>query len=210
MQAKILLIAVTLISGIYAANAQTISGEETQRIENAINEASKSIRTLQCGFTQEKTVSILETKMVSTGRMFYKEGKLCWEYIEPYSYRFVMNGDKVMMSNESGDNVIDVRGNRMFRKLSEIIIGGIDGTGITDTDSFDLTFSAGKDVVVVRMVPRLREMKSMFQAIELHFSTRDYMVGKIVLNEESGDNSVITLRDRILNQPIDEKVFYIP
>ena len=58
-----------------------------------INKTAASIRTLACNFTQVKTLSFLNDKMTSQGRMCYDaSGKLRWEYTSPYTYTFILNG----------------------------------------------------------------------------------------------------------------------
>lgn len=187
-----------------------MSPERETEIAAHISAASAAIQTLECDFEQSKEVALLDAVMKSSGRLYYMAGGLLrWEYTEPYAYLFVMNGDKVMVGNGANSSVIDIRTNRMFRKISEIIVSGIDGSAIGDTDSFGVSFAEEGDWVVVEMTPLRKDMKGFFSGIRLYFSPEDWMVGRIVLEEATGDSSVITLSGRKLNGKLDETVFEI-
>lgn len=208
MQWKIYMTVLALFCAVSGLNG--VPPQRQVGIESNIAAASAAIKSLECDFTQEKEVSMLSTVMKSSGKLYFvNDGRLRWEYTEPYRYSFVMNGDRIKVASESNSSVIDTRSSKQFRRISEVIAGGIDGSAITDRENFAITFSEEDGEVVVDMKPLKKDMKGFFNGIRLYFPVSDWMVRKIVLSEPTGDSSEITIRNRKLNGPIDDKVFDI-
>ena len=89
---------------------------ESGKMIREVCQAAGKIKSLQCDFRQTKQLSLLKTAMVSEGKMYYKGGSLLrWEYVKPYTYTFVLNGDKVMLKSPGKTDVIDVKSSRMFQ-----------------------------------------------------------------------------------------------
>ncbi|MDD3200653.1 MAG: outer membrane lipoprotein carrier protein LolA [Bacteroidales bacterium] len=188
----------------------TIWGQDRSAVVEKINAASQKITSLSCDFIQKKQVSILDESIVSSGKLFFAAGnKLCWEYIKPYTYSFIMNGSKVLLRSGDSSNVFDTKTNKMFSQISKLIMSGVDGSGITDYDNFDITVIDGVKEVIVTMVPKNRDVRKMFSRILLHFGKEDYFVKMIQMLEPSGDETSIEIINRKLNSAIDEKVFAI-
>lgn len=175
-----------------------------------IKEASTKITSLTCDFVQKKQVSILNESLISSGQLFFSQGgKLCWQYIKPYAYSFVMNGSKIALRSDGSTNVFDTKSNKMFSQISKLIMCGVDGSGIDDVKNFDITLKEESKDVVVTMLPKARDVKKMFSKIMLHFGKDDYYVKKIELFEPSGDKTEIEILNRKTNCTIDEKVFVV-
>jgi len=185
---------------------------ETQKTEmmQKITTASEQLKTLRCDFVQQKTISILSDKMISEGRMSFKQkNKLRWEYTKPYQYEFIMNGDKVMVNSENTKNVIDVNSNKMFREICKIIVSGINGSGIFDQSRFSSKFFAGTKDNMVILTPKQKELKQMFNEIHLHFNKSDYAVHTVEIIEMNGDITHIEMINMQINKPLGDEIFNI-
>jgi outer membrane lipoprotein-sorting protein len=68
-------------------------------------EASKKVNSIKCDFVQEKNLSVLSEKITSKGTfMFMKQNKTRLEYIKPFKYLLIINGDKVFIKDEQKSN----------------------------------------------------------------------------------------------------------
>ena len=93
--------AMSFISSAYSQNMS-----EAQ-IRTKINQAASQLQTLQCDFVQTKHLKMLNDKLVSHGKMYYKKSdKLRWEYTTPYHYIFILNGSRVLLNNEKRNALI--------------------------------------------------------------------------------------------------------
>ena len=70
-----------------------VYGQKTeQEIIEKINSEAMKLASMQCEFVQKKKVVLLNDKMVSKGKMFYKQtNKLRWEYTTPYTCAYCRN-----------------------------------------------------------------------------------------------------------------------
>ena len=194
----------------FAQSYRPATPEQQKELMQNIAVASKQLKTLRCDFVQKKTISILADELVSEGKMLFKQAdKLCWEYTQPYRYRFTLNGNQVMIGSENNKNIIDTNGSKMFREISRMIVSGINGSGIFEEDKFAAKFSVGAQDFQVALTPKQKELKQMFNSITLTFNKTDYSVNTVEIKELSGDITLITLKNKQINKEISDEIFDI-
>ena len=192
-------------------SAQTLKKATEAEAKVMVAEISKtaaSIRTLTCNFTQVKTLSFLNDKMTSQGRMCYDaSGKLRWEYTSPYTYTFILNGQQVHIQSAKNRQTIDIRQSRLFQGIAQVMMNSVTGRNLTSNKDFACTFYTQGDVWVADLVPQRKEMKQMFSTIRLRFDSKRRMVSQVEMNEKRGDVTVITLKDIKTNEIINQNLF---
>jgi outer membrane lipoprotein-sorting protein len=201
---------VTLIA--QAQQVKQVKPDEEREVEAQIEKASRNMTSLVCRFEQVKTLSVLNEEMVSQGRLYYRnDRRLRWEYLSPYAYTFVLNGQTVLMQAENSRNVVDVKASGFFREIVRIMMNGISGSGLTDGKSFDVRYckSPREGLWEAQLVPRQKDMKQLFASIILTFNAEDYTVEQVLMNERSGDATRIRLYGKQLNAPIEDDTFHI-
>lgn len=201
------LIAIPLLFMCFMSQAQTLGAEE---IIEKINIATSQMESMECNFVQTKHIALLSDKMVSKGKMYYSQpDKLRWEYVTPYTYTFILNENQVLLKNSNRSDVIDVEKNKMFKEIARLMMNSIMGKSLSDHKSFDVTIGESAGEWVASLVPLKRDLKQMWQKLELHFDISKNSVVKVVMYEQSGDYTVIELFDIRKNKGIDEKIFNI-
>ena len=192
-------------------SAQTLKKATEAEAKAMVAEISKtaaSIRTLTCNFTQVKTLSFLNDKMASQGRMCYDaSGKLRWEYTSPYTYTFILNGQQVHIQSAKNRQTIDIRQSRLFQGIAQVMMNSVTGRNLTSNKDFACTFFTQGDVWVADLVPQRKEMKQMFSTIRLRFDSKRRMVSQVEMNEKRGDVTIITLKDIKTNEAIHQNQF---
>ena len=183
------------------------AGQDKDAIER-INAKASSIKTIVADFTQEKDLSILNDKMVSKGKMHYDGGMLRWEYLTPYSYLFIMNGEKVLLQSSTSTTMGDVASNRIYRMIARIMMDTVTGKCLSGSGDFSVKTESTKDGTLAILTPLKREVKSMFKEVRLHFGGDDY-VEVIELVEGTGDRTVIKLSSVKYNTAVDPSVFAV-
>ena len=187
---------------------QKVSEAQQRTMIERINKAAAAIRTIDCRFTQVKTLHFLNDRMTSQGRMVYdNRGKLRWEYQQPYSYTFILNGDKVHIKTSKSQQTIDIRQSRLFQSIAEVMMNSVTGKGLTTSSDFSCTMYAAGSEWQALLIPKRKEMKKLFKDIRLHFSSSKQMVTQVDMTEQSGDTTVITLKEVKTNGRVDEKMF---
>lgn len=189
--------------------AQTKLGDAKKNdIISKVDKAASTMQSLQCEFTQTKTMKMLSKQMVSNGMMYFRRSnKLRWEFTAPNAFTFVMNGDKVSMKSSKSTQQIDVKRNKIFRQITDIIINCITGEGLKNSSYFDLEMYEGKEGYYARLYPKKKELKQMYKAVELHFTPDLTTVSMVRMEEKSGDITLIKMNNTKINTTIDEKMF---
>lgn len=191
---NILALLVLWLSSAGFASAQdlkVLSEPDAQKAAAAINSANAGVKSLQADFMQVKEMAIVKEKMVSSGKMYFQDGSLRWEYLKPSKSVFVTDKDQM-------------KSNRMFRSMAGLMAGSVTGINLNDP-SFKVTmYSPGKGYVA-ELVPLKREMKQMFTKIRLLFGA-DNRVRQVELEESQG-RTVITLSNVKYNVSLDPGLF---
>ena len=202
---------ITAIWSVLSAAAQNPAGAgESKKMIEQVCAAAGKMQTLQCDFRQEKRLSLLETNMVSTGKMYYKGGKaLKWEYVSPYAYTFLLNGDKVMLGSQGKTDVIQVNSSKTFKQIARIMMHSITGKCLSDTEDFHVTMLVEGNEWVAELIPRQKELAQLFTRIRLHIDPKSQTATEVELTEKSGDLTRITMTNIKKNTPLDDALFHI-
>ena len=186
-----LLLGLSLAGSVSAQDMKVLSDADAQKAVAAINSANAGVKSLQADFMQVKEMAIVKEKMVSSGKMYFQDGSLRWEYLKPSKSVFVTDKDQM-------------KSNRMFRSMAGLMAGSLTGINLNDP-SFKVTlYSPGKGYVA-ELVPMKREMKQMFTKIRLLFGA-DNRVRQVELEESQG-RTVITLSNVKYNVSLDPGLF---
>lgn len=205
---RILFSIISLFVVLLPLNAQQKVDENAVRKQ--INVAVQRMHTMQCDFTQTKTMRLLGDKMVSKGRMYYSSGnKLRWEYTTPYQYIFVMNQNKVLLKKGGKSQVIDVNQSKMFKEITRIMMNSVLGNCLSDKQDFKSTLQQTQQEWIATMIPQKKNLKQMFQSIKVHFSRQRSIVTKVEMIEKNGDCTVIELRNMKTNIKLNDSLFNI-
>jgi outer membrane lipoprotein carrier protein len=199
-----ILMAMSFISSAYSQNMS-----EAQ-IRTKINQAASQLQTLQCDFVQTKHLKMLNDKLVSHGKMYYKKSdKLRWEYTTPYHYIFILNGSRVLLKNEKRNDIIDVNQNKVFKEIARLMMNSVVGKSLSDSRDFSSKISSSNSELIATLTPMRKDLKQMFKQISLYFSQSTSLVYKVILVEKNGDKTVIELKNAKKNEPVNTNVFKV-
>lgn len=201
-----------LICCLMSVNAASnLSAKQQEEVIGKINAAVSGMKSMSCTFVQTKYLSLLSDKMVSNGKMYYKQpNKLRWEYTSPYSYQFVFNGTKVYVGNKSKKDVIDTNTNKVFKEIARIMMNTVTGKALSNKTDFTISASSTNSSWVVTLLPKKKEMKQMFSKVELIFNKSNTMISEINIFEKNNDRTNIKLSSISTNVQIKESFFAIP
>ncbi len=191
--------------------AAGLTPQQKQEVISRINKTAAGLKSMSCSFTQTKYLSLLSDKMVSEGKMYYKQpNKLRWEYTSPYQYLFVFNGSKVYVGNKSRKDVIDTQTNKIFKEVARIMMSTVTGTALSNTTDFTVDVANEKTFWRVTLTPKKKDIKKMFSKIELMFNQSNLMITEINIYEKNSDRTNIKLKNITTNGTINETLFAIP
>ena len=194
---RVLLYIICLLTvfSAFGQNSRELVGEQRLKAINEITRNTVGIQSLSCQFTQTKQSSLLVDNAEAKGKMSYSRPKsMCWEYITPYSYALVVEGDSLSMTG-NGTASTNQKANRMMKEMSSLIIGSINGERLFDERTFSINIYEETGCYRVKMNPKRKDMQRMFQNITFLFGSDDYTVRSVVLTEKSGDATTINFEN---------------
>jgi len=206
---KIVLITITLLFPIVIFS----QSPEYKKIDNnnetviKINKAAAATNTIKSKFTQEKFLSILDDKLISSGDFYFaRPNSLRWEYKVPFSYLILMHKGKIILKDENKTNRFDSDSNEMFRQMNEMIISLVQGSLLKSNQFTFEVFESSKDILI-KLTPNIEQMRQMLPCIDMYFNRTDYSVTEVKMHEDSGDYTLIRFQQKQLNSVINNTIF---
>ena len=189
--------------------AQTqLSEAQRNELMATLTEAAASMQTMQCRFVQEKTSTMLAEPSVSEGRMYFASpDRLRWEYVTPYPFALVVNGERIVKVMDGKTEVLDGNAGRMYQGIVGMIMGSASGKKLFDTSAFDVVLYDDGAFWKAEMTPKRRDMKRMFSLLVFHFDKQSQVIDHVEFVEPRGDRTKIRFEEVRLNAPIDNNTF---
>ena len=172
--------------------------------------SSKSANTIQSDFVQEKHLTVLSDKIVSTGKFYFKkENQLRWEYTSPIKYLIILSNNKVFIKDNNKTNQYDLGSNKAFREINNIMSGAVQGNLLQDETKYKPVYYESNKNYLVILTPIDKTMKDYIKSIYLYFDKKNLSVTMIKLVENSDDYTLIQFSNRKQNMVISADMFKI-
>jgi outer membrane lipoprotein-sorting protein len=169
--------------------------------------AAESTQSIKSNFRQEKNMSMLSEKITSDGVfIFKKNNKVRMEYIKPYKYLLIINGDKILIQDQQKKKVYSSGDNKLFKVINNVIIDCVQGKAL-DSKDFQVKIFENDKNYCLDLVPHAKEMKSLFSTIRLIIGKDDFSIDQLEMKESMGDNTIITFLNKQFNTVIRDEVF---
>ena len=137
---------------------------------------------IEADFTQVKEVRMLKEPQVAMGHLSYHApDKMCWEYLSPDTCRW-----------ELGNSATAPQ----VQQLLQFIVNTISGDYLQDSADF----TVGQEGNTYLLSPKKRELKQLFQSVQITLNESTRVAERVVLTEKNGDKSTISFH----NVQIDE------
>ncbi len=206
--ALVILILISLHS--QAQHAGYILSNHPENFRKSFAEATASIESIQSGFSQEKTLTMLSEKMNSTGKFWYKKkDKLRMEYIQPYPYLMILNGGKIFVKDGQKENQFSANSSKIFQQVNRILIDCVSGNMLNNPD-FQARIYENAGSFLIEFQPVAKNLKELYKNINIVIDKKEYTATVVEMIEVSGDKTIIRFQNKVLNASIPDSVFNIP
>ncbi len=181
----------------------------TDEFKKQFAKAAQTTQTIQCDFVQDKNLSMMADKIVSKGKFWFKrDNKVRMEYEKPSYYLLVINGTNIKTKDGQKENKVSAKSNKIFEQVNNMMIDCVQGTALDNKNFTSKLFENGPNYLV-ELTPANKNLKGIFKTINLTVDKKDYTVTKIDMQEQSGDNTVISFQHRLTNVNIKDEVFSV-
>ena len=187
-----LVLLLTVGTGAVTLNLQQT---EDEMIESIVK-ASSDINSMKCDITQTRHVPLMDEPQKSSGTMIYiKPSRFSLDYTEPFEWKLKVDGDNVMMGTESADD----EAGRLFKGISSMILGCMSGEMLKDKRTFKVTMTDVGGEWKALLIPVRRDMKKMFNQIELGFDPETRLLKRLLMEDAGGGSTEILISNVRLN-----------
>ena len=184
--------------------------KNTESLKKSFIQSTATTESLQADFIQEKTMTMLSEKMVSSGKFcFRKKDRLRMEYLQPYTYLLILNGGKIYVKDGQKENKISAGSNPVFRQVNRILIDCISGN-MLDNPDFQYRIFENAGSWLIEFKPMAKNLKELYKNINIVLDKKDFTASSIGMYDASGDKTIIRFQNKELNVQIPESVFQIP
>lgn len=199
-----------LLGGIKAQEEKFVKVSDIEKTRTELEQLTQKLSTIKSQFIQEKHLSFLTENIISKGEFYFKNpGFLRWEYTDPFEYLIVFTDKNIFIKDEENISSFDTESNKMFSEINNIMTGTIQGNIFNDSERFSVEYFENKQQYLLKLVPKMQEMKSMLKSILIFIDKSDLSVARIKMTESSDDYTSITFINRKLNTTIDHDKFDI-
>jgi outer membrane lipoprotein-sorting protein len=192
---------------VYAQPAGYKSIEDLIAFKKRFSEEGKKTTSIRSVFVQEKSMSVLEEKIVSEGTFWYKQDrKVRIEYQTPFHHLIIMNGDQILIKEDNKESKVSTRSSKLFQQVNRIIIECVNGSILESKDYTSRVFENDK-TYWIELVPVSKALRNFFQSIQVVVDKKDWLAVSITMNEPGGDNTVMRFSSKVLNEKLDDELF---
>ena len=194
--------------GLFATAQTPLSEAQSNEIMASLTKTASSMQTMQCRFVQSKTMSMLAEPSVSEGKMYFASpDRLRWEYVKPYAFALVVNGERIVKVTDGQAEALDGNSGRMYQGITSMIMSSASGKKLFDATTFDIVLYDDGACWKAEMTPKRRDMKRMFSQLVFHFDKKTQVIDHVEFLDPKGDNTVIRFEEIRLNEKIGEEQF---
>lgn len=200
---KILTLCLLSLMTVFAARAEGVLDK--------IAAANASLKTMEAGFAQTKTIKASGKTTSFTGTMYYSApDKLTMAYDQD-SEGLVINGTKLYIRRGGKTNKGDTRHNKQMEQLSETLFSCMKGDlqKVADDNNADISVKTVKDTYEVTIKARKKASKG-FSCITLRYRKSDCLILSMRLEEFSGVTNEYTMTSSKVGESIPATRFEIP
>jgi outer membrane lipoprotein-sorting protein len=174
-----------------------------------LGEATSATLTIQSDFSQEKSLTMLKEKLISTGKFWFeKKDKLRMEYLHPYTYLMVLNAGRIFVRDGQKENKISANSNKALQQVNRILIDCVSGKTLENTDFRSRVFESGSSYMI-ELIPLDKNLSTIYKNINIVIDKKDYSANSVEMYELSGDKSILRFQNKIINASIPDSIFTI-
>lgn len=194
-------------------NAQEQATEEAHPVLAELEKNLSEVQTVHATFTQEKKLAILDETIVIHGEIFLENpGRMAWHVNKPVQYAMVISEKSIRQWDEDTDDVqvMSLSRNPILKVVVEQLRNWFSGKYTSLTKDYTVSVRKKKPLLVLQFTPKETSMaKKAIKQVTVTFRKDRRYVNSLLIEDLSGDQTTMTFKDTILNQPIDAEAWRV-
>ena len=178
--------------------AVTIDAQQTENeMIDSIIKACSGMRSMKCDISQTRRIPLMDEPQESAGTMIYiQPSRFCLDYTTPFEWKLKVDGDNVSVG---ADDSMNGDAGRLYKGMSGMILGCMSGQMLNDKRTFSVSVTDEGSEWKAQLIPMRRDMKKMFNRIELGFDPDTRLLKRLLMEEAGGGSTEILISNVKLN-----------
>ncbi|MEN6570093.1 MAG: outer membrane lipoprotein carrier protein LolA [Rikenellaceae bacterium] len=192
---------IILITALFCVISEPLFSEGSEdSFYSELSRRSSEVVSLNSRFTQTKHVKLLNTKVVSQGKFYYKRGgAIRFDYSTPKIMSIIMLKDKLRIETQSKATTYDFARQPSLAELAAIIEACVSGNIKNLPDKYKVVYTLSPDCHVVTITNLKKTPDNPYTKIELHFDLDNYSLKELILYERSEDTTYYSFNNIVAN-----------
>lgn len=205
---KLMLLLLLLACGMTSVGQEAYTKVADESIFlNRMQEIAATTKTIQCDFVQEKQLSFMEQKMMSSGELYFSgTDKLRWAYVKPYDYAILMVKDQLVIIDEGQVNETKLGKNPSFKKVQQLLTQTLKGDFASQKDMFNQEILENDLYYRIKLMPKDPTMKEFVSQMDVFFTKKDFMLASFIM-DENGDTTRTIFSNQKINKELPPDIF---
>lgn len=208
---KLAIYLLLLFTFVASAQAQQMRKvDNIQGFEKKLLQEAKTVQSIESDFTQVKYLDVLDTKVTSKGKFFYKKpSMICMDYARPMNYLIVINGGKIKIVSDGKKSVMNLTANKMMKEMQGMLTACMVGDLSQISSSYHQEYFEDSNYYLVKIKPISRAVQAYINMIQIYLDKRDMSVHKLRLSETATNYTEYTFYNKKFNSLRDDSKFSV-
>ena len=210
-RSTVFLLCFVFLQGVVNARAAAPT-REVYSVLDDLERSMAQVKTIKTDFIQKKNLALFDRTIVLKGKIFIqKPGMLSWRVFSPMRYSMVIKGAVIKQWDEDTNQVqqISLAGNPSFQAAIGQMQNWFSGAFKSMENDYTITLSADHPLTL-EFVPHENAISRNFiKRVTVIFQDDERYVKELRIDENNGDNTVLSFENSSLNQPVEANAWEV-
>lgn len=207
----LLFLVVSLASTEARAESMQGSSDIADLLRN-LGQKVSDFNTLKTDFVQEKNLAVFQNKIILKGRIYLqKPNRIAWHVDKPVKYSALIT-DKVIRQWDEDTNQVQellLSKNPVFKVVLGQLTTWFSGNYLSLLDDYSLQVKKQRPFIFEFIPKETNFAKKIVRSITVIFRDDERYLKQIKILEISGDSTIITFDNTVLNPPLSDHLFQV-
>lgn len=178
--------------------------DEVDRALRDVARARESLRALASRFTQERTLDLLASTVVSKGELtLLRPDRLRWELAPPDEIIYWVTPEGIAYRTPKGSGKVDLAAAGALAALLDDLLVLLGGDLGKLRERYTFAVERSKEALTLRLTPRNERVAKLLRRLSIELAADLLSPRKLTLEEPSGDRTVVTFEAPRINPTVD-------
>ncbi|MDR0660419.1 MAG: outer membrane lipoprotein carrier protein LolA [Prevotellaceae bacterium] len=190
--------------------AQMKKIEDKQAFEQKLEEATKTVKSIESGFTQIKHLDVFDDDITLKGKFYYRHSnRICLDYTGSLDYIIVINNDKLKIVDNGKKSIVNLSANKTMKEMQGMLAACMSGDISQLSSEYKLEYFEDTKNFKVVVTPKSKAVQEYIKDFHIYFNKRDMSVDKLRISENTTDYTDYIFSNKKFNSLQNDEKFSV-